>query len=127
RPREVVHVLSDKPHSAKSRRHVDVRRRRRIIRVACEPQLATLLHALPAGITGDGNAGGHHDLILRQHHRHVVRAVLAVQLTSRYERIRLPPGEIIHGHLWVPLREVPRAAATPLPTWYRYWSRVPLE
>ena len=91
-----------------------------------EPQVAALLHTLPTRITGHGNSRRNRDLVLRKNHRHIIGAVLAVQLTSRHERIRLPPCAVVHCDLRVPLGEIPGTTAPTLTSRDGGWSRVPL-
>src|SRR6185503_3705889 len=57
----------------------------------------------------------------------VVCPVIAVELARGTEGIRLPTGPIVHRHLGVPLREVPRATAASLSPRRGGRPSVPLE
>ena len=90
--------------------------RRPVQRDARPPRIATHRHA-----------GGRQHLIVAHDHGDVVRAVLAVELTGRNERVRLPTAAVVHGDLRVPLSKVESPPAASLAARDRGRTRVPLE
>ena len=124
----MVYVLGEPAHGAKAWRDVDVGHgRQRTVRFTRQPRHPGAARARPTRVAAHRHSRGREDLIVAHHDRHVVRTVLAIQLTGRYQRVRLPFAAVVDGDLGVPLSKVIRAAAPALTARHRRWPRVPLE
>ena len=122
-PPEMMHIAGNEAHLAIPRRTRRARGPLEPCRLIGPPgvrrhRTSRLPNPLPAGIAAHRHAGGRNHLVRGEHEGHVEGAKLPVQLSLRYERVRLPAVAIVHGHLGKPLCEVEVPAATSLPARY---------
>ena len=125
----MVNVIGHESHGPKAGGGFGGERARRQlpVRVVAEPRRAVARYARPPRIALDRHADRCEHLIVAHDHRHVVHAVLAVQLARRLQRVRLPPRAVVDRDLGIPLREVVRPSAPPLPPRHGRRPRVPRE